>query len=173
MFACTNCRLELPLLPAKRSGASFEWACTRCKECYTATLAPQADSAIAGNVQLAGFCIDLSLLPKPAVQATAGFEDQDERRSEGRQPLAVAVAAAPLDEELHPTGEPFALMTRDISTKGIGLVHTGPVFDAYLAVQIPSPAGEPIQVLVEVVRCNPVGDVWSIGGLFVQRLHGR
>ena len=91
----------------------------------------------------------------------------DERRAATRYPLACPVMAVPIDEQEKP-GEPFAAITRDISSQGISIYHTRPIHEPYLAIQWTVEEGEQLRVLVEVVRCRPVGPFfYEIGGTFV------
>ena len=91
----------------------------------------------------------------------------DERRSATRYPLACPVVAVPIDEQEKP-GEAFAAITRDISSQGISIYHTRPIHEPYLAIQWTVDEGEQLRVLVEVVRCRPVGPFfYEIGGSFV------
>jgi hypothetical protein len=91
----------------------------------------------------------------------------DERRRAVRYPLACPVMAVPIDDQERP-GEAFAAITRDISSQGISIYHTRPIHEPYLAIQWTVEEGEQMRVLVEVVRCRPVGPFfYEIAGSFV------
>ena len=91
----------------------------------------------------------------------------DERRAAKRYPMACPVVAVPIDD-LEKPGEAFAAITRDISSQGISIYHTRPIHEPYLAIQWNVEEGEQLRVLVEVVRCRPVGPFfYEIGGTFI------
>ncbi len=92
-----------------------------------------------------------------------------ERRSDRRYLMAVPVLAQPVDAEHNPIGGAFAVVTRDISPKSIGLVHTDKVDHQWLALQMRL-AGELVNVLVEVLWCEPLGPFEYVGGRFVAKL---
>jgi hypothetical protein len=93
-----------------------------------------------------------------------------EKRSAHRFPLATAVPVMPIDDRLRPVGRPFMALTRNISTCGIALVHTRPVTTKYLVVELTSAADERLQVLLEVLRCRPLGPYCDIAGEFVAKV---
>jgi len=92
-----------------------------------------------------------------------------ERRWEDRHLMVVPVLAQPVDEQFNPVGEPFAVVTRDISQHGVGLVHSEPICHPMLALQM-SLAGEEVNVAARVVWCESVGPFYYIGGEFVAKL---
>ncbi len=118
-----------------------------------------------------------SLVHAPSViksfvqKITAGMhlrpERQSERRAELRYPLAILVDVQPLDENFAPSGPLFRAVTRDISNSGIGLTHNSPLKSRFFAIQLWSPEGETFQTLVEVLRSQPAGSIFDIGGRFV------
>jgi hypothetical protein len=94
-----------------------------------------------------------------------------ERRSEGRHWMVVPVLVQPVDEQFRAIGAPFAVVTRDISPKGIGLVHSEPIEHQWLALQM-SLAGEQVNVAAEVLWCKGFGPFYYVGGEFVAKLEG-
>jgi hypothetical protein len=92
-----------------------------------------------------------------------------DRREEERHPILVSVFAQPVDEQYRAIGEPFALVTRDISEKGIGLVHTEPITDNLLALHM-SLAGEEVNVVVRLCWSKALGPFYYLGGEFVAKL---
>lgn len=89
-----------------------------------------------------------------------------DRREHPRHHFTVAVEVQPLDDELNPSGEPFAAVTRDLSAVGIGLLHTRAVLVKFLQVTILAPGGLK-RLTVEVLRCESIGRFYDIGGKFV------
>ena len=90
-----------------------------------------------------------------------------ERRSEVRDAFMTAVA---LNDDHQPTGDPFSIVTWNITGNGIALIHYEEVKAKYLALQIPNSGGEKMRLVAEVLRCRPVGKLYNIGAKFVARL---
>jgi hypothetical protein len=85
-----------------------------------------------------------------------------DRRRERRCPLLTPVTVLPVGR----LAAAFAAVTHDISTRGISLLHTGPVDDHYLYLQFPeSPQGS-LTVVMEVLRRRKIGPLWEIAGNF-------
>jgi hypothetical protein len=99
----------------------------------------------------------------------AQFYDGDERRSERRYLMVLPVTAQPVDEQYLPTGTPFAVVSRDISPKGIGLVHSEPVEHSLLALQM-FIAAEEVNLVADVQWCQAYGPFYYFGGEFVKKL---
>jgi hypothetical protein len=100
----------------------------------------------------------------------ADYYDGPEQRTERRYVLSLPVAAVPVNESLKKVGDVFIAFTRDISSGGIAMYHTRRVSEKFLAVEIKSTCGEKMRVLVEVLRCSPVGLFYEIAGKFASRL---
>jgi len=97
------------------------------------------------------------------------FDRRIDRRSETRHSMAVPVLVQPVDEQFNPVGESFAVVTRDLSATGIGLIHSRPIDHKLLALQLQL-AGEEVNVIVEVAWCKPMGPFEYLGGRFISRL---
>jgi hypothetical protein len=97
------------------------------------------------------------------------FQRDVDCREEERHLMLVSVLAQPVDEQYRAMGKPFALVTRDISKKGIGLVHTEAITDNLLAVQM-SLAGEEVNLVVRLLWSKPLGPFYYLGGEFVAKL---
>jgi len=96
-----------------------------------------------------------------------------EERREPRHKIAIEVLAQPLDPDFQPTSEPFKAMSRDISAGGLGLVHTRSISDKHLLVKLEVPSGSRMTLVMEVLRCRPMGLFYDIGGRFVARLNSE
>ena len=66
-------------------------------------------------------------------------------------------------------GSPFKAITTDISRNGMGFLHTSAVGDKFLALTI-GQNGRRVSILVEVVRCRAVSDLYEMGVKFIRRL---
>lgn len=89
------------------------------------------------------------------------------RRSEPRHTLGVAVRVAVVNEAHKIIGADFVAVTRDISARGVALYHTQPVTDKLLAVEFELPGGEKRRLLLDVLRCRPVGPLFEVAGQFI------
>lgn len=94
-----------------------------------------------------------------------------ERRSDRRFLMVVPVLVQPVDEHYHPVGDPFAAVTRDVSPKGIGLVHLEPIDHTLVALHL-TLADEEVDVAAEVLWSEALGPFYYIGATFVSKLKG-
>jgi hypothetical protein len=95
-------------------------------------------------------------------------KERDERRRENRYALAMVVDLVPLDAGMTPCGPPQRGVTRDLSPSGIGLFAEIPLQAKFLRVLLPIHPIERVEVLVEILRCEPFGFLYNIGGRFVE-----
>ena len=91
----------------------------------------------------------------------------NERRAHDRYVVAIPTFVQPLNDNCQPEGEAFVTATRDISAGGIGLIHTGPVTAKLLGATLELLDGRSISVLIEVLRCRPLGSYFDVAGEFV------
>ena len=91
----------------------------------------------------------------------------DERRTETRHALAIAIGVTPVDDRGTPTGDRFAAVTRDMSRIGMALFHTSEFAGDYLRVEFSTAEHPRFQVVLEVLRCRPIGPLWEIAGRFL------
>ncbi len=95
------------------------------------------------------------------------FYPGPERRANLRYPLTMPVKVTPLDKHQEPIGQSFLAVTRDISVGGMCLYHMKSVREKYLQLELSSPNGEQLQVVMEVVRCRQAGPFYEIAGPFI------
>lgn len=69
------------------------------------------------------------------------------RRHE-RKRLLVSALAIRLGDRLNPVGSPFQVFVKDISASGLGFYHTRHWPECMLAIRLPNPRGEEINVFV-------------------------
>ncbi|HUY93322.1 MAG TPA: hypothetical protein VMV10_31635 [Pirellulales bacterium] len=125
------------------------------------------------------FSLDPESLARPP-QAVADFVERAVRnskyydgpdvRSERRHAVSLRVAAVPVNERLNKIGEGFIAASRDISSGGIAIYHTRGTSERFLALELSAPSGEKMHVLLEVLRCRPVGLFYEIAGRFVSKI---
>ena len=99
------------------------------------------------------------------------YYDGPDRRSEKRHVVAIPVRAMPLDGNLRPIGTGFIATARDISRRGIAVIHNEVLTCPLLAVELADFDGRQIQAAVEVLRCRPVGPYFEIAGTFVTKVY--
>ena len=99
--------------------------------------------------------------------------DGEEKRGKTRRKTALPIIVQAMDSDLRTAGPAFRTLTQDISTEGIGFVHTEQITAPFVAVEIenPSQPDKPkMQVLVQRRRCQKIHDrLFHIGGKFVLR----
>lgn len=92
-----------------------------------------------------------------------------ERRIESRNLMVVPVLGRPVDDDYQPVDEPFWLVSRDISSKGIGLVHMDRFEHKLLALQM-TIASEEVLVIANIEWQCGTGPFCSSGATFVAKL---
>ena len=93
--------------------------------------------------------------------------DGNERRRHARFVVAIPSFVRCLNENQEPEGKSFHAVTRDISIGGIALIHSQPVTSRFIWVSLLESNRDAFDVTVEVVRCQPLGPYFDIGGRFV------
>jgi len=94
------------------------------------------------------------------------------RRAEPREAVAIPAIAQRVDSSLDTIGEPFHVVTRDVSSGGIGLFHPSPVPLGLLKITLSSPeTHETMVLLARVEHCTPCGGFFLIGCRFARVLN--
>ena len=120
---------------------------------------------------------DVTGLPTELVEFTrrqivnATMYRGDEQRAEGRHLMMLPVRAVEVNENHAAIGEPFDLITRDLSASAIGLVHTDPIDGERLALNFHI-AGTDVNVVVNLIWSRPMGPFYGAAGKFVTKLNG-
>jgi hypothetical protein len=76
------------------------------------------------------------------------------------------VHVQPVDAQSNPICEPFAAVTRDISSEGMGLVHTKPIECETVAIRF-SWAGKEVELVAAILWCRALGPFYYAGANFV------
>lgn len=105
---------------------------------------------------------------KHLVRELTEFE-QDARESK-RHKITMEVIVRPVNGDGTTFGAAYRAVSTDISATGLGFLHRRPVSDKYLCVTFRTEAE--LSVIIEVVRCRPVGPLFEVGGVFVRKLDG-
>ena len=98
----------------------------------------------------------------------ARFEGS-ERRAETRHLMVVPALLLPVDHQQRALGDSFPAVTRDISAKAIGLIHTDAIRHNRLALHIQL-AGAEANLIAELVWCQPLGPFYFSGCRFIKKL---
>lgn len=94
-----------------------------------------------------------------------------ERRSVERLAVTMPVGIKPLDEQLRPLSYELNAITRDLSTKGVGLVSTSPIPQESVLLTFHPFQGNPFAVVAKVIYCNDLGYYFQIGCEFQAALN--
>jgi hypothetical protein len=93
----------------------------------------------------------------------------DERRTEQRVMIAMPVIVQAVDEQLTPIGHPQPMVVRDVTPKGLGLVHEQPFDFERIVVRLSYP--EEGTLLAAEVRWNKaMGPFYHLGCEVVKKL---
>ena len=117
----------------------------------------------------------IKTLPKELVDfarrqvVNAMFFKGDERRREGRYPMMLPVRAVQVDADNKPLGECFDLITRDMSSTGISLIHTDPIQGDRLAIHFFIAETE-VNLVIDIVWSRELGPFYGAAGRFVVKL---
>lgn len=172
-LACCKCSVALPLREARPGEVPFDWQCVACGAITPGLLVLQSDQEIRRRVQLHTFRphqrTSLALPAKLQASATSSSP----AAQSGSRRLAVPVPAIGLDDCLHPSSSIVVMLSQEISTSSISLLHVAPWTSPLVAVQLPNHSPLPLQLVVCVDACAQVGDVWLLRGRFTQRLATR
>ena len=160
---CVRCNVPLPTLVVGR-GALREWECRNCGATYVASLAPSSPDHLRASVKLTNYFPE----HQKAAKALHAFDLKQESRRHPRLPVMMSVLATQLDDGLLPVGEDFTILTRNLSVSGIAIIHATPL-DGKLAVLIELPRVGHVQLLLDIVRCEKVGEMYEMGGAFFER----
>jgi hypothetical protein len=111
---------------------------------------------------------DPTAAPHEFLEKQACVAPSTDRRHEERITLPERAVAIPLDNHFDPVGEPFKLLVRDLTFYGIRLFHTQRPEGSHLALMWRTQKMERVVTLVRIVRCQPEGKFFDIGGVFDQ-----
>ena len=93
-------------------------------------------------------------------------EPQAGRRSESRHPFCRPLSIIRDGGETVLSG-----FSRDISSKGIGLLHSFPIEPGEVILQIPRVSGQPVRIRTEILWVHVMADSWyTSGGRFIEQL---
>jgi len=97
----------------------------------------------------------------------------DDRRSESRAPLSMPVKVTPLPRDPAKAElselQPFTAYTRDISPRGVGLLHDRPIRDGEVLLTFDLLTGETVSLIADLTWCRREEDHrYSAGGEIIE-----
>jgi hypothetical protein len=136
------------------------------------------DASSLSTVALTMIAFDQARLAEPPLdlqtfaERLSELEEHDPtgKRESQRFQMTTLVPAVLIDEQLEPLGEPFMVMTRNISTSGIALVHTAPINHGRVAIELTGASGERIQLALQILRCRELDKFYEMGCRYLRRL---
>jgi len=105
---------------------------------------------------------------KRQVSSAEPFSEK-ERRTVPRHLLAMPVIVQAVESDLSPAGEPRAMVTRDYSHRGMGLVYEQPFHHSRIVVRLSYPEEGTI-LAAEVRWTKPLGPFYQLGCVIIARL---
>jgi hypothetical protein len=124
-------------------------------------------------IQARSLPIDRSLLPPPSAALMKYVREKalkpggaPEARRSKRYPAVLEVVVLPLNEHDRPNGLPFLAVTRDLSTRGLCMLHTRPAPSRRLFIEIERPNDAALDVVLYVRRNRRVAQFFEIAGDF-------
>ncbi|MBC8351239.1 MAG: PilZ domain-containing protein [Planctomycetes bacterium] len=161
---CVTCDGPLPTLVVGGAGATREWECRNCGATYLASLSPSSPAHLRDSIKLSHY------FPERRETATTlrEIDLEHELRRHPRRPMMMSIPVVLLDDDLFPVGQEFTVISRNLSASGIAIVHSIPL-EGKLAVLIELPVIGHVQLLLDIVRCTQVGDLFEMGGAFFER----
>ena len=112
----------------------------------------------------------LSELVQRLTEEFHDFESIRDRRSGTRLRRAIPVLVQPISKNFRPLASCFQALTRDISTRGIGLISIKSIQYQFVAIRL-TMNGKQIDVAAEVLRCEQLGIYYVVGCQFITKLN--
>jgi len=164
----------MPLRIPGRADTPFLWECNACGDQFQAALDRRHPREVRSRVSLAGVMFRRDELPVASArfQMFAKFQAATpSRRADGRMPAVLPCTIITLDELRHPEGDMQAVMTRDISGSGAGLMHDGPLFATEILLMLPLRKRQlPVQVIAVNAWQAEGESSWESGWKFLKQV---
>jgi hypothetical protein len=90
------------------------------------------------------------------------FEGVEQRRTL-RRCVSVPIGIRPLGDNLEPIGDTQNAITANVSKKGIGFWHTGPIRSRFVEISMATATGAQIAAVAEIRHSNRFGN-WMLSG---------
>lgn len=173
---CSVCLQPLPTLLLQASPDAQLWECLGCGATYQGKLANRVPLELKARLKPAAYFSSTSsdsmadsALVEFAEELVARDKEMLERRGAPRRPIMLPIQVLPLDEDLFPAGPAFCVVSRDISTTGLAILHHSPIV-GNIAIKVTLPDQGDLQFTVRTSRNKPVGPFYEVGGEFISRV---
>lgn len=178
ILTCRGCGQSLPLRLSGTGERGRNWACAGCGERYEGFLNNTHRLELIQHVRpdrLSFAHHGIQQPPSALAEFIARIHPEvlrgPDQRACPRFSVVTSVAVMPLSDSLEPMGPPFLVLTRNISRSGMAMVSTRAVAtDAMLGVELPRCPEEASQVVVHVLRCQPMRSFYEIAGQFLTKM---
>ena len=109
------------------------------------------------QVDFSNFCPQLKQAAQSVVDT--GYE----RRASRRQQVSLPCQLEPIDAFGLPKGKVIEAYTTDISSSGVGVLHTHRLQPQSMKITLGNSSGALMRLLGEVVNCTPINGYYKIG----------
>lgn len=162
---CVACDQPIPALIVGAAPSRREWECLGCGASYRGTLADGASPHLRDRIRLVHYFPQyIKTLPELR-HRTPGIELRRHRRRN----VTMKIPVTPLDNDLYPVGDDFEVLSRNLSESGVGLLHHEPLRGKFAALVV-LPDLEYVQLVLRIVRCEPMGSLYEMGAKFLKRI---
>jgi len=83
--------------------------------------------------------------------------------------MMLPVLVVPVDDENQPIGETFEVITRDVSSSSVGLIHARQILNDRLAIHM-SLANTDVDLVIELIWKRPMGPFYGSAGTYIEKL---
>ncbi len=88
-------------------------------------------------------------------------------RCESRRPVSLPMRIQPLDEQLQPSGPEMSVVSRDISSAGVGFFVSKPLECPFVNVRMTTPSGRTMHAPAAIKHVTPFGVFCFVGCEFL------
>jgi predicted RNA-binding Zn-ribbon protein involved in translation (DUF1610 family) len=183
---CSSCGTRIALRSPTTDSPASAWLCRRCGSVFFARCQEKDGQPFSAGTRLVSYFevmkainvhIDrgASSIPQKDVQrlvqclATKTFNGREGRKQK-RHPVAAPVTVVPLGADLRVAGQPARVMTINISSGGVALVHARRIVEPYLAIDFSASGVDLLPVILQVKRVRTLASAFEVAGKFLCRI---
>jgi ribosomal protein L37AE/L43A len=179
--SCGSCGRAIALVPPRPKTTARIWTCNGCESVFfgaenedvTEGLSPLKDaSRIAVDALTEGGKSVRAQLVSQSHRLVEGLVADAyrgvERRSHARYPVAAPVTGIPLSADFRVVGPALAMMTLNLSSGGIALIHKQACEAPYFALDFADAGLGVLQILLRVLRTSDIGLQHVTAGDFLE-----
>ena len=94
-----------------------------------------------------------------APESNQGKDQGKDQRSHERTARSISVSIQPLDDDFQPCGDPFWVVSRDVSLRGLGLLSHEPLDHKYVRLGL---MDQTASTIAEVVHNTSIGEKYPL-----------